>query len=589
MMARYLGIWALTTFALCVVLFVLCNLSGSQLPRPDAASARWVQSAWSAARSGATLPEAPTSARDYRGAGPTFVSLYAGGSLRARHVGDARLVDSVLAGIARFAKEPLGARDRAQLRVAVTTATAPVIELLPWLSTLSIVPLREGAAATLDGRTEYVLPDDLLERQLIDSAVAAPVPDLTFGTSLQAVRGLLGIALSAKTTPLRLQRVRVEPVVEPQPAVDLHRLDLEHAARESVAFILRHQHRSGRFTYIYDAHRDAEIEGAAYSFARHAGTMFFLARAAVQLKSTEAREGALRGLGYIQKEALGSCGNEEERLCVEQRGRVEFGASALTALACAELLQSGDAPEVHRVLTGLLAFLRAQQRPDGEMMHEYSRELQEPRDVQHMYYSGEAALALLTAYEQLHDARDLEAASRLMTHLTGAGWGFFGARYYYGEEHWTCQAVAKAAVHMPVKDALDFCVRWGRWQEKLQYRSGVTPWAVEGAFGVGPVLLPRVTTAASRVEALVPVYRVLTAGEHGRKADLHSTRELIERSLGLLLRMRWAPGPTHLFARPSAALGGMPSTEAELRSRVDMVQHAGSAFLVWADALAHLD
>jgi hypothetical protein len=202
-----------------------------------------------------------------------------------------------------------------------------------------------------------------------------------------------------------------------------------------------------------------------------------------------------------------------------------------------------------------------------------------------MYYSGEAGLALLSGYEQLHDPNDLQAAARLMSHLTGAGWGFFGARYYYGEEHWTCQAVAKAAGHMQVDAALDFCRRWGRWQENLQYRAGVTPWAVEGAFGVGPVLVPRVTTAASRIEALVPIYRVLK----GRGEQLVSTRALIERALGLLLRMRWAPGPAHLFASPRAAFGGIPSTGADLRSRVDMVQHAGSAFLVWADALAKGD
>jgi hypothetical protein len=349
-------------------------------------------------------------------------------------------------------------------------------------------------------------------------------------------------------------------------------------------FVLRHQHTTGRFTYIYDAHRDEELEVTAYNFTRHAGTMFFLARAALQLGSQEARRGALHALAFVHENALARCGSEE-RMCVEQRGRVEFGASALTALACAELLRSGEDSLAREVLNGLLEFLRAQQRPDGEMMHEYSQERQEPVDVQRMYYSGEAALALLTAFEQLHDPRDLEAASRLMTHLTGAGWSFFGARYYYGEEHWTCQAVAKAAAHMPIDDALDFCVRWGRWQERLQYQHAVTPWDVVGAFGVGPILLPRVTTAASRVEALVPIYRVLAP----RGADLVSMRGLIERSLGLMLRMRWAPGPAHLFARPSAARGGMPSTAAELRSRVDMVQHAGSAFLAWADALAQPD
>jgi hypothetical protein len=104
---------------------------------------------------------------------------------------------------------------------------------------------------------------------------------------------------------------------------------------------------------------------------------------------------------------------------------------------------------------------------------------------------------------------------------------------------------------------------------------------MEGSFGVGPVLLPRITTAASRIEALSPIYRVAKA----RGLPLGGIRALVERSLGLLLRVRWAPGPAHLFAKPSAAIGGIPGSAADLRSRVDMVQHAGSAMLAWADEL----
>lgn len=593
-MARFLGIWVLLTALASLAFHGWHALSLTAAPDPT--SARWVSAAWSAARSGLPLPAAPLAAKDYRGAGPHFISLYAGGRLRARHVAEGGLADAVLAGISRFTSDPdlrslpgfqlpSAHSDRVQLRVAVTRARRDILEWLPWLSSFSLVPLRDGAAAVSGERSAYVLPDDLLEAQLTDNAVMAPVPDLTFGTSFSAVRERLAEQLDGSlAATARLQRLRVETVQEPSAAVTLDRVSLERAARDGMEFVLRHQHKSGRFTYIYDAHRDREVEGPAYNFARHAGTMFFLARAALQLGSREARQGALRALAFVHTGALGRCGSEQ-RMCVEQRGRVEFGASALTALACAELLRSGEDALAREVLVGLLDFLRAQQRPDGEMMHEYSQQTQQPVDVQRMYYSGEAALALLTAYEQLHDPRDLQAASRLMTHLTGAGWSFFGARYYYGEEHWTCQAVGKAAAHMPIDDALDFCVRWGRWQERLQYQGRVTPWDVAGAFGVGPVLLPRVTTAASRVEALVPIYRVLAP----RGADLVSMRGLIERSLDLMLRMRWAPGPAHLFARPAAARGGMPSTAAELRSRVDMVQHAGSAFLAWADALAHGD
>jgi hypothetical protein len=198
-----------------------------------------------------------------------------------------------------------------------------------------------------------------------------------------------------------------------------------------------------------------------------------------------------------------------------------------------------------------------------------------------MYYSGEAALALLVGYEVLGDPKDKAAAARVMTHLTGAGWSFFGSRYFYGEEHWTCQAVGRAAKHMDVSNALDFCLRWGGYQRRLQYGPGQTPWDASGAFGVGPVLLPRVTMAASRVEALVPIYQLqLRRGRHDEPL-----RQMLERSVGLLLRMRWSEKDAHLFARPVAAMGGMPSTLAELSSRADMVQHAGSALLGWAEVL----
>lgn len=589
---RYLGVWALLTAGACGVLYQLAGLSAA--PGPDAASSRWVHAAWEAVRSGHDMPEPPQSARSYRAPGPTFVALYAAGERRARWVAEGSLADVVVSALSAFAHDPKlralpGFRlpsalaERVQLRVAVTTGSGPVLELLPWLRDFSLVPLRDGVAASDGIRTAYLTPDDLLAQRLTDNAVDAPVPDLSFGTSLRAVRALLAAELG-QPAPLdasyRLRRLRIEPLQAPSQVRGSGALRLEQAARDGMGFVLRHQHASGRFTYIYDAHEDREVEGVRYSLARHAGTTFFLARAARQLQSPQARAGALHALDFVRQHALTTCGSPE-RLCVEQRGRVEFGGSALTALACAELLQSGDEPSVRSMLSGLLAFLRAQQRSDGEMMHEYSLEHQQPVDVQRMYYSGEAALALLTGYEQLRDPRDLQGASQLMTHLTGAGWSFFGARYYYGEEHWTCQAVAKAAAHMPVDAALDFCVRWGRWQERLQYRGATTPWDVSGAFGVGPVLLPRVTTAASRVEALAPIYRVLAP----RGRDMRSTRQLIERSLSLLLRMRWAPGPAHLFARPSAAHGGMPSTAAELRSRVDMVQHAGSALLVWAEAL----
>jgi hypothetical protein len=198
-----------------------------------------------------------------------------------------------------------------------------------------------------------------------------------------------------------------------------------------------------------------------------------------------------------------------------------------------------------------------------------------------MYYSGEAAYALLKAHSVLRDDVDLDAARRLMGHLTGAGWNFFGSRYFYGEEHWTCQAVAEAADRMDVSAGLDFCLRWLAYQGRLQYRAGDTPWESDGAYGVTPLLVPRVTVAASRGEAGAQIYRAALARGH----DVAALRAQIERGLRLLLRVQWTPGPAHLLFDPVGARGGVPETQASPRVRSDFVQHAGSAMLLWLDVL----
>lgn len=74
-------------------------------------------------------------------------------------------------------------------------------------------------------------------------------------------------------------------------------------------------------------------------------------------------------------------------------------------------------------------------------MHVYDRTARRPVDEQLLFFSGEATLALARAHRITHDAADLEAARRALSYLVGPAWNFFGNRYYFGEEHWTCQAV----------------------------------------------------------------------------------------------------------------------------------------------------
>jgi hypothetical protein len=584
--SRYLAAWLAVTLILCGVVYARSRIPLG--PMPDRASQAWAFAFLTAAASSTERPAPPASARSYRAAGPILVSAYDRGRMLGRYVGSSELVTTLERAVLQLDAVP----KRAIWRVLVTRGEGPLLASVPVLSNFSLVPLRDGLVArsgdAKEPRTAYLTPDDLMERESYDTAVKPPVPDLTFGSNLEPLFDSLAESLELSPATLRshasVKRIAFAALSNAPDYEHFTRDDVLEAARENAKFILRHQSPEGRFTYIYDARHDRESPGAGYSLARHSGTAFFLARAARELQMPEAGEGALRALDFLRAEALATCG-APERLCNVWDDRVEFGASALGALASAELLQTRDVPSVRELLRGLLAFLRAQQRPDGEFMHEFDRETNQPIDVQRMYYSGEAANALFAGYERLGDPRDKAAAGRVMHHLTGAGWSFFGSRYYYGEEHWTCQAVARAAAHMDVSSALDFCLRWAGYQRRLQYLPGQTPWNSTGAFGATPVLLPRVTMAASRVEALVPIYRLLL--RRGQKNE--DLRQMLERSVGLLLRMRWDADDAHLFARPAAAMGGIPSTMAQLTSRADMVQHAGSALLGWADLLTQSD
>jgi hypothetical protein len=234
----------------------------------------------------------------------------------------------------------------------------------------------------------------------------------------------------------------------------------------------------------------------------------------------------------------------------------------------------------------LAAFLRSQQRADGEFMHRYDRDAGRPIDVQGLYYSGEAALALSRAHLVSGDARDLDAASRALARLVGADWSFFGSRYYFGEEHWTCQVMDDLWSRAPDPQALDFCLRWQAYQRRLQFGPGDTPYDADGAYGAGPLVTPRLTPVGSRSEAgIATLDAAKRAGiSPGERAELErQMRRALAQLLRHQLRPRLRPSQRHLFADPEAIDGAMPGSEVDWQLRIDYAQHTGSALIRWLD------
>jgi hypothetical protein len=268
--------------------------------------------------------------------------------------------------------------------------------------------------------------------------------------------------------------------------------------------------------------------------------------------------------------------------CVGEERVVSLGSSALALLAFAEIVDRELDASYRPVVSQLAHFLRSQQRSDGEFMHEYDRVAGHPNDVHGLYYSSEATLALARAYRITKDPADLDAARRGLQNLVGPAWSFFGDKYYFGEEHWTCQAMAVLWDVAPDPKALDFCLRWQAFGRVLQQHEGDSYFDADGAIGVGPVITPRLTPVASRGEAAVATLDIATRTGQGR-VELAELDLQLRRAFALLVRHQFRPGPHHLFKDPAAVYGAMPGSEVDWELRIDFAQHAGSAMIRWLE------
>jgi hypothetical protein len=452
---------------------------------------------------------------------------------------------------------------------------------------LSLVAGHDGIVGTFGGETAYVTADDLLLVQAYDRGVKVAGLGLAIGVDTEVVWALLGERLHATVPALkqgavvrRARFVRSTPGHVPLPVTNAETLTasvVRTALGDAARYLARGIQADGRFRYLVDAPTNRTLPG--YDWPRHAGATFFLAQAASLLQEPDLAMGCLRAAALMRDTAVTTCGDER---CIGAGPRIELGSSALALVAFAEIARSGLDPTYGPLVADLARFLRAQQRADGEFMHEYDPVARRPIDVQYMYYSGEATLALARAHALTHDAADLDAARRGLAHLVGPAWSFFGDRYYFGEEHWTCQALSELWDTAPDARALSFCARWQAYGRKLMYEPGETPFDADGAYGVGPLITPRYTPVGSRCEAGVATLDAMTRA-NADPAERAALTSQLRRSLALLLRVQFRPGPTHLFADPAAVFGALPGSAVDWQLRIDYAQHAGSAMLRAAD------
>jgi hypothetical protein len=507
--------------------------------------------------------------------GLSLVSVWRGGQLVARaelHEGDAipeALAVALLQGGGTLVRERV-------------VADAPVWTEPDLLFAMSFVPGRDGAMATLDGKTAYVTPDDLLARRIYDHGVPLKGLDLAFGLDVEAMMWLLGQRLGVPSDDVwnraAIRRVRFErridgaPSVPPVTAETLTRARADQAAIEAARYLARSVGEDGRFRFLVEATTNTVVP--QFGWPRHAGATGFLVQAAVATGDESLRKAALRAAGLLRT-SLVDCGDD---LCVGDTNVVELGGSALALLAFDELVRNHVDDSFRTEVVVLARFLRRMQRPDGEFMHRYDRALRTPLDVQLQYYSGEAALALARAYEVTRDPLDLGAASRALSRQVSSAARFFGDRYWYGEAHWECQALEALWDEAPDREALAFCLRWSAFQRTISQHAGDGELDLDGAIGLGPLPTPRLPMIAGRTEGVRATLQV--AGKAGvDAAELDALSWQVRRALALMIRHQLPGELGHLLADPGAMQGAIPGSPVDLQVRVDFVQHAGHALL----------
>jgi hypothetical protein len=504
-------------------------------------------------------------------------SVWRAGELVFRAIGkegkprDARLDQEVAAG--------------GELVLETIVGQAPILVQPALAFGVSLVPGKDGVKATLGDRTVYVTPDDLLSRQLYDHGLPIPAVGIIVGVDTGVLTTMLADKLeTSRDTVLEkasLRRIRVERKAGPErpriTATNLRREDVRDAIVAGAHYLARGVSAEGRFRFNVSAPSNADLGG--YDWPRHAGATYFLAQAAAMTNDQSLIDATRRAATLLTMSGMSNCG---DHLCVGEDNRVGLGSSALAVVALAEITEKKLDDRFVFPMVALTAFLRAQQRPDGEFMHYFDRATGQRIDTQGLYYSSEAALALARAYNITKDLADLDAAVRSLKYLVGPAWSFFGDRYYFGEEHWTCQAMGVLWPHAPNHDALDFCLRWQGFGRALQQGERDSLFDADGAIGVGPLVTPRLTPVASRCEAAVATLDV------ARRANVPADEIAIldaqtRRALALLLRQQLRPGPRHLFKSPEDVEGAMPGSEVDWELRIDYTQHTGSALVRWLE------
>jgi hypothetical protein len=509
----------------------------------------------------------------------SFVSAWAGGVRRARIVvpagpDAARLIDQALA------------RDSRPGRMGVVEDVlddSPVLSTNSFLFGASFVPARDGVEVSCDDRVASATVDDLLALKAYDHPLIFGPVRLQLGVDADVVWDALAKELGMSKEALlecgKFRRLAMRRRVPPEPAPKVTRETLRDGAVAAGRYLARAVRSDGTYRYEVNAVDNHENEG--YNWPRHAGATWYLAESALYAQDPAMLDAMQRAARRLAEGALVSCG---EHRCIAEGDRADLGSSALGLLALSEIVQGGRMPELLPAIADLAAFIRSQQRPDGEFMHFYDRKENHAVDVQVLYYTGEAAFALARASRLTRDPKDIDAAARALDHLVTYPAWYLAWHYYYGAEHWTCHALDELWERAPNQKALRFCIDWQAMVFDTAIWDREASPEYDGGTSAGPFVPPAIVGTSTRMEAAVATLRVAKVAGVSH-SDLMRLQSAVDAGLAFLLRFELNPGPTEIMVNPAMMRGGFPNTPTDLTIRIDYPQHAGTALIEYLKQL----
>lgn len=351
---------------------------------------------------------------------------------------------------------------------------------------------------------------------------------------------------------------------------------LRAAATAAGDWLLSMQRIDGAFWYGYDPRTD-NVSDQEYNDVRHAGVTWSLLVLYRRTQDCRYLVAAERALDWLARHTH----VEQDLAFVLHNDRATLGATALALVALAEHAAATNSRTYLPLMEQLGRHLLSQQRPDGSFEGRYQfHPRARPSTRASLYYPGEAILALVRLHALTQDNAWLQAATKGMEEILG--------RYAplpleeIPHDHWVLIALPELVTATNRQDLARAGLRIADTIVRTQYG----PDNVANAAWVGGFReedAPRYAPAATRAEGLIGACRLAKAlGDPDARY-----REAIGRTSAFLLAGQVTPELSRAFANPTAAVGVIPHSPADPRTRIDYAQHTICALLGYEELLSH--